>query len=231
MSIKGKKYLKAKSEVDTMQHFNAPAAIENVLKYKFAKFDESVSADFVLGIDAAKGDQVVRGSVLLPHGTGKRSVVVAFVKGDYEEAAKKAGADYVGLEDLVEKIAAGWTDFDHAIATPDVMGALTKVAKILGPRGLLPNKKTGTVTFDVAPIITSLKKGLVSFRNDKGGGLHIGFGKSSFGAEKLKENFAALLKAVASSRPSAARGKFIRKIVVSSTQGLGFKVSLDEVIG
>lgn len=231
MSFKSKKYLAVEKMVDTAASFPSGEAIKKVVDLAFAKFDETVSADFVLGIDAAKGDQVVRGAVLLPHGTGKRAVVVAFVKGDYEDVAKKAGADYCGYEDLMEKILGGWTNFDYAVATPDVMAGLSKVAKVLGPRGLLPNKKTGTVTFDIGPVISDLKKGRVAFRNDKGGGLHIAFGKISFGVEKLRENFAELVKAVVKSKPAASRGKFVRKVVVSSTQGLGFRVSLDDGFG
>lgn len=228
MSVKGKKFLEARDKVGTATSHSATDALQKVADLSFAKFDETVSVDLVLGINPTKGDQVVRGSVMLPHGTGKRAVVVAFVKGEHEDAAKKAGADYVGYDDLIEKVLGGWSDFDYAVATPDVMVGLSKLAKVLGPRGLLPNKKTGTVTFDLAPVIADLKKGRISFRNDKGGGLHVGFGKLSFGHEKLKENFAALLKAVIASKPAAARGKFIRKIVVSSTQGVGVKVSPDE---
>lgn len=228
MAFRGKKYLKAKEAVPTVSSFRIEEALKKVSTLSYAKFDETVSADFVLGIDAAKGDQVVRGSVLLPHGTGKRAIVVAFVKGDYEEVAKKAGADYVGYDDLIEKILGGWTEFDFAVATPDVMAGLSKVAKQLGPRGLLPNKKTGTVTFDIGPVVSDLKKGRISFRNDKGGGLHVGFGKLSFGSEKLRENLLALLKAVVASKPSAARGKYLRKMVISSTHGVGVKVALED---
>jgi large subunit ribosomal protein L1 len=228
MSFKGKKYLEAEKKLGTATFHSVDEALRKVFDLSFAKFDESISADFVLGIDAAKGDQVVRGSVLLPNGTGKRAVVVAFVKGEYEEVARKAGADFVGYDDLIEKVLGGWTDFDYAVATPDVMAGLSKLAKLLGPRGLLPNKKTGTVTFDIAPVVVDLKKGRISFRNDKGGGLHVGFGKLSFGFEKIKENFLALIKSVVSSKPATSRGRFVRKIVISSTQGLGIKLSLDE---
>jgi len=228
MSFRGKKYLSAKEKVGTATSLSLNDALQKVGSLAFAKFDETISADFVLGIDATKGDQVVRGSVLLPNGTGKRAVVVAFVKGDNEDIAKKAGADFVGCDDLIEKILGGWTDFDYAVATPDVMAGLSRVAKVLGPKGLLPNKKTGTVTFEIAPIIADLKKGRISFRNDKGGGLHVGFGRLSFGAEKLRDNFLALVKAVVKSKPAASRGSFVRKIVISSTQGLGLRLSLDE---
>ncbi|MBM3893492.1 50S ribosomal protein L1, partial [Candidatus Dependentiae bacterium] len=150
--------------------------------------------------------------------------------GEYEEQAKKAGADYVGVEELIEKIEGGWADFDAAVATPDLMGAVGRVAKFLGPRGLLPNKKVGTVTFDIAGIVSDLKKGRVSFRNDKTGVLHAPFGKVSFGSDKLIENLSSLVKAVKSSKPATSKGKFIRKITISSTMGVGVSINPDEVV-
>lgn len=228
MAHKSKKYIDAKGRLGDQVVFSVEEALRKVVDLSFAKFDETVSADFVLGIDATKGDQVVRGSVLLPNGTGKKTRVVAFVKGDYEVAAKKAGADFVGYEDLIEKVSAGWTDFDYAVTTPDGMVGLSKLAKILGPRGLLPNKKTGTVSFEIADVVADLKKGRVSFRNDKGGGVHVGFGKISFGVDKLRENLLALIKAMVASKPASSKGKFVRKIVISSTQGVGLKLALDE---
>ncbi len=228
MKFRGKKYVAAKKTVPSTLYSPYVEAMDKVVGLAFAKFDETVSVDIVLGIDATKGDQVVRGSVLLPNGTGKRARVVAFVKADQEEDAKAAGADFVGYEDLIEKVLGGWVDFDYAITTPDAMAGLSKLAKVLGPRGLLPNKKNGTVTFDVKKTVTDLKRGLLSFRNDKGGGMHLGIGKVSFGVEKLKENFTALIKAVVSSKPHASRGKFIRKVTLASTQGVGVKVALDD---
>lgn len=230
MSKQGKKYSKIREKLAAANITNWKSALEFVCKNNPAKFDESVDADVILGIDAAKGEQTVRGSVLLPHGTGKKMRVVVFAKGEYEEQAKKAGADHVGVEDLIEKIEAGWADFDAAVATPDLMAAVGRVAKFLGPRGLLPNKKVGTVTFDVASIVSDLKKGRVSFRNDKTGVLHAPFGKVSFGSDKLIENLASLVKAVKSSKPATSKGKFIRKITISSTMGIGLSINPDEIV-
>jgi len=228
MSKAGKKHLQVKEKMATASLTNWKSALDFVVKNAYAKFDESVDADIVLGIDPAKGEQTVRGSVLLPHGTGKKIRVVVFAKGEYEEAAKKAGADLVGAEDLVAKIEGGWMDFEAAVATPDLMGLVGKVAKQLGPRGLLPNKKVGTVTFDVASIVSDLKKGRVSFRNDKGGVVHAPFGKVSFGPEKLRENLIALIQGVKSAKPPTSRGKYVRKIAVSSTVGVGITINPDE---
>lgn len=230
MSKPGKKHQQAQETLENKEPASNKEALEFVVKSAHKKFDESVDVDIVLGIDPAKGEQNVRGAVLLPHGTGKKVRVAAFVKGDHEDEAEKAGADFVGAEDLVEKIQGGWMDFDAAVATPDMMGMVGKVARILGPRGLLPNKKVGTVTFQVGPIIEELKKGRVSYRNDKGGALHIPFGKVSFGAEKLLENLQALVAAVRASKPPTSKGKFIRKMVVSSTMGVGVSVSADELV-
>ncbi|MBT4594282.1 50S ribosomal protein L1 [bacterium] len=210
---------------------NSPKeTLDAVVKAARVKFDESVDADIVLGIDASKGEQVVRGSVLLPHGTGKKVRVLVFARGEHEAQASAAGADYVGCEDLIEKIESGWMEFDVAVATPDVMGLVGKVARALGPRGLLPNKKVGTVTFDVESIVTDLKKGRVSFRNDKGGVVHAPVGRVSFGADKLNDNLVAFVKAVQSCKPAAAKGKYIKKITVSSTMGIGFPVASEDIV-
>jgi large subunit ribosomal protein L1 len=230
MSKSGKKLTHAKELLKTANVSTSKSSLDFIIKNAFAKFDESVDLDIVLGIDAAKGEQTVRGSVLLPHGTGKKMRVLVFAKGDYEEQAKKAGADYVGAEDLIAKIEAGWMDFDAAVATPDLMGLVGKVAKILGPRGLLPNKKIGTVTFDISSIVSDLKKGRVSFRNDKTGVLHAPFGKVSFGVEKLTANLSALIQAIKASKPAASKGKFIKKLSVSSTMGIGLILNPDELI-
>lgn len=230
MSKIGKKHKKAKEQLVSTTLSSWRDAVKFVINNAHAKFDESVDVDVVLGIDPSKGEQTVRGSALLPHGTGKKIRVLVFAKGKQEDEAKAAGADYVGAEDLIEKIAAGWTDFDVSVATPDLVGLLGKVAKILGPRGLLPNKKLGTVTFDVAGVVSDLKKGRVSFRNDKGGVLHAPFGKVSLGIEKLSENLASLVKAVQASKPAASKGKFIRKVTISSTMGVGVTHSADELL-
>ena len=226
----GKKYLGVREKLKTTKISGFKPALDFVIKNAFAKFDESVDAHVILGVDASKGEQTVRGSVLLPHGTGKKVRIVVFAKGEYEEQAKKAGADFVGVEDLVAKIEGGWTDFEVAVATPDLMGVIGKVAKILGPRGLLPNKKLGTVTFDIASIVSDLKKGRVSFRNDKAGIVHAPFGKVSFGADKLAENLVTLMHAIKGSKPASSKGKYIKKITVSSTMGVGLSLSPDEIV-
>jgi len=229
MSNHGKKYLSIKEKLAQADVNTWSKAIDFVVKNAPAKFDESVDLDIILGIDAAKGEQTVRGSALLPHGTGKKVRVVVFAKDDYADEAKKAGADIVGLEDLIAKVESGWMDFEVAVATPDVMGIVGKVAKILGPRGLLPNKKVGTVTFDVASIVSDLKKGRVSFRNDKTGIVHVPFGKVSFGVEKLLVNLRALMQVVRTSKPPTSKGKFIKKVTISSTMGAGVVINSEEI--
>ncbi len=229
MSKHGKKHVKVKEKLEAAKIDSWKSALDFVTKNAHAKFDESVDAHIILGIDASKGEQTVRGSVLLPHGTGKKMRVLVFAKGEYEEQAKKAGADFVGVEDLIAKIETGWCDFEAAVATPDLMGVVGKVAKVLGPRGLLPNKKVGTVTFDIASIVSDLKKGRVSFRNDKAGVLHAPFGKVSFGTDKLFENLAALVQSVRGNKPSTSKGKFVKKVTLSSTMGVGVSVNPDEV--
>jgi large subunit ribosomal protein L1 len=229
MAKYGKKYLKAREDVDTNSVYSLDEGISKVKDSAFARFDESVDAHISLGIDPTKGDQVVRGSVVLPHGTGKKSVIVAFAKGDAAKKAEEAGADVVGAEELVQKIQDGWLDFTVAVATPDMMGIVGKVAKILGPRGLLPNKKTGTVTVDVSEVISDLKKGKVFFKNDKSGIVHLSFGRVSFDQEKLKENFTSFMKALSGSKPPAAKGKFIKKATITSTMGVGIKVNPEEL--
>lgn len=226
----GKKYRKAKEQVQPGQILPVKEALAKLKGLSFVKFDESVDAHVNLGIDASKGDQVVRGSVVLPHSKGAVARVVVFAKGDYAEQAKKAGADLVGSDDLIEKINGGWMEFDYAVATPDLMAAVGKVAKILGPRGLLPNKKLGTVTFEVADVVADLKKGRVFFKNDKNGIVHFSFGKVSFTPEKLQENLAVFMKALSGSKPASSKGKFLKKLTVSSTMGIGIQVSPDEVL-
>ncbi len=230
MNKVGKKHIDAKKKLVEADVSTLQKALDFIIKNAHAKFDESIEASVVLGIDPSKGEQVVRGSAMLPNGTGKKVRVLVFAKGAHVDAAKKAGADYVGLEEYIEKIEQGWLDFDVSVATPDLMGTISKVAKILGPKGMLPNVKVGTVTFDVASIVSDLKQGRVSFRNDKGGVLHAPFGKLSFGVEKLKVNLASLLKALQASKPASSKGKFLRKIVISSTMGVGIQINADEAI-
>ena len=229
MAKHGKKYRAAISKKPS-NDLGIDVALQQVKDLSFAKFDESVDVSINLGIDASKGEQTVRGSVVLPYSKGKEKVVIVFAKGEYADAAKKAGADFVGMEDLIEKIQGGWLDFDYAVATPDVMGAVGVLAKVLGPRGLLPNKKVGTVTFDVEAIVTDLKKGRVFFRNDKQGIVHFSVGKVSFDVKKLHDNLDALVKAVMASKPATAKGKYLKKMTVSSTMGIGISINPDEFV-
>ncbi len=227
MAERGKKYKKALTLLGKKQVFLPQEGVAKVKEMAYARFDESVDAHVNLGIDPSKGDQVVRSSVVLPHGTGKQIKIVVFAKGDFAEQAIKAGADFVGAEDLIEKIEAGWMDFNYAVATPDLMGLVGRVAKILGPRGLLPNKKVGTVTFDIGLVVEDLKRGRLFFKNDKNGIVHFSFGKVSFDQQKLLENLAAFVKALAGAKPPTSKGKFIKKLTISSTMGLGCPVNVD----
>lgn len=226
----GKKHKQAQELVSLDQAATLKNALELVVKAAHTKFDEAVDADISLGIDPTKGEQSVRGAVLLPHGTGKKTRVIVFAKGDHEEAATKAGADFVGGQDLIDKIKDGWMEFDASVATPDMMGLVGKVARQLGPRGLLPNKKVGTVTLDVARVVEELKKGRVSYKNDKGGIIHASFGRVSLGAQKLQENFEAFIRALRSSKPPTSKGKFLKKVTLSSTMGPGVPVNVDEIV-
>lgn len=230
MSKRGKKYNQAVQKAEREGFFSLQEALDKVKELAYAKFDEMVDVHVNLGIDPTKGDQAVRGSVMLPHGRGKEVKVIVFAKGDKADEAKAAGADYVGDQDLIDKIAKGWMDFDYAVATPDLMGMVGKLAKILGPRGLLPNKKTGTVTFDVAEVVKELKKGKAFFKNDKSGLVHFSFGKISFDKEKLAENFNSFIKVLMASKPAASKGKFFKKMVITSTMGVGIPVNPDEFL-
>lgn len=229
MTMHGKKFRAASEKVDQNKFYSAKEALTKVKELAFAKFNESVDVHINLGIDAAKGEQAVRGSVVLPYSPDRKVRVIVFAKGEYAEEAQKAGADIVGFDDLIEKIEQGWLDFDYAVATPDVMGTVGKLAKILGPRGLLPNKKLGTVTFDVSAVITDLKKGRLFFKNDKQGLLHFSIGKVSYDIEKLNENLVTYLKSLMSVKPPTSKGKFIQKVVVTSTMGPGIPVNVDDI--
>jgi len=230
MSKRGKKYEAAAQKFESEGPIGFSEAIEKAKELAFAKFDESVDVHINLGIDPTKGDQAVRGSVMLPYGRGKDVKVLVFAKGDHLDQAKDAGADYVGGQELVDKISGGWMDFDYAVATPDMMGMVGKLAKILGPRGLLPNKKTGTVTFEVAPVVKELKKGKAFYKNDKSGLVHFSFGKVSFDVEQLKVNLVAFIKALTASKPATSKGKFLKKMTISSTMGIGIAVNPDEFL-
>jgi large subunit ribosomal protein L1 len=221
----GKKYLEAKKLVDRQRLYDPAEAIGLVKRTAIANFDETVEAAIRLGVDPRHADQQVRGTVVLPHGTGKTRRVLVFAKGDKAKEAEEAGADIVGAEELVERIQGGWLDFDVAIATPDMMGVVGKLGRILGPRGLMPNPKTGTVTMDIARAVKEVKAGKIEFRVDKAGIVHAPIGKVSFPEERLQENFQALIEAVIRAKPAAAKGQYIRAISLSSTMGPGVKVN------
>ena len=229
--MSGKKYKKMSEKVDANKKYSIDEAFGLVVETAPAKFDESVDAAFRLGVDPKQSDQQVRGAIALPNGLGKKVRVIVFAKGPKEADAKNAGADFVGADDLVQKIQGGWLDFDKAIATPDMMSTVSKVAKILGPRGLMPNPKIGTVTMNVAEAVSAEKKGKLDFRVDKAGIIHASVGKKSMGSEKLKENFMALLGAVLRAKPSTSKGLYIKSVAVSSTMGPGVKIDANEAMG
>lgn len=224
MSKIGKKYLEAKKKVGVEDKNDVSEAVKKVVEVSYPKFDETVDVAVRLGVDPKHAEQMVRGTVALPHGIGKTVRVIVFAKGEKEKEARDAGADDTGSDDLIAKIAGGWMEFDCAIATPDMMGAVSKLGKVLGPRGLMPNPKVGTVTFDVGRAVTEVKAGRVEFRVDKTGNLHVPIGKVSFGADKLRENLIALMETVVKAKPATSKGTYLRNIVVSSTMGPGVKI-------
>ncbi|RII25898.1 MAG: 50S ribosomal protein L1 [Geobacter sp.] len=225
----GKKLKEALAKVDRAKSYPLQDGINLVKSNTFTKFDETVDVAVRLGVDPRHADQMVRGAVVLPNGLGKDVRVLVFAKGEKEKEARDAGADYVGAEDLVAKIQEGWFDFDTAIATPDMMGVVGKIGKLLGPRGLMPNPKVGTVTFDLARAVKESKSGKVEFRVEKAGIIHAPVGKVSFEGEKLKENILALLDALMKAKPSAAKGTYMKKITISSTMGPGVRLDVSEV--
>ena len=226
MAKKGKRYAEAFAKVDRSVYYDASQALGLVVDTASAKFDETVEAHIKLGVDSRHADQQVRGAIVLPHGTGKTKRVLVFAKGEKAKEAEAAGADFVGAEELVQKIQGeNWFDFDIVVATPDMMGVVGRLGRVLGPQGLMPNPKTGTVTNDVAQAIADIKAGKVEYRTDKANLIHVPTGKVSFGAEKLTENIRALITEVVKARPAAAKGKYIRSITVSSTMGPGVKLN------
>jgi len=229
MAKRGKKYIEAAKKIEREKLYSLSEAAELLKETGTAKYDETADMAIKLGVDPRKADQMVRGTVLLPHGTGKEVKVLVFAKGEKEQEAKDAGADFVGADDLVEKIKGGWLDFDKAVATPDMMGVVGKVARVLGPRGLMPNPKVGTVTFDLKETIGDLKKGKVEFRTEKGGILHVPVGKVSFDKEKLCDNIQALLDTVNKLKPLSSKGQYLKNVVLSSTMGPGIKIDVAEV--
>ncbi len=222
----GKKYAEVAKLVDSANQYEPSEAIELVKKTSRAKFDETVEVAFRLGLDVKKADQQLRGAVVLPHGTGKVQRVLVFAKGDKAKEAEAAGADYVGDEDMINKINQGWFEFDVVVATPDMMASVGKLGRVLGPKGLMPNPKTGTVTFDVSKAIAEIKAGKIEYRTDKQGNIHAPIGKVSFEDEKLIENFRALVDTIQRAKPAAAKGTYMRNVTVSSTMGPGVKVKL-----
>jgi len=220
----GKKFQEAKSKVDPLKRYAFEDAVKGAIESSFVKFDETIDIAVKLGVDPRHADQMVRGSIILPNGIGKEVKVLVFAKGEKEKEATDAGADFVGNEDLIEKIKGGWFGFDKAVATPDVMGTVGKIGKMLGPRGLMPNAKTGTVTFDVARAVNELKAGKIDYRVEKAGIIHVPMGKVSFGPEKIIENLIAFLDSVVRNKPASSKGTYIRSIGVSTTMGPGFKV-------
>lgn len=225
---RSKRYTLLREKVDTTRLWTLEEAVRLVKGIATAKFSESVEIAVRLGIDPKKQDQLVSGTVALPYGTGKKVRVLAFVKGDKITEAQAAGADYVGFEDLIEKISAGWTDFDIAVATPDTMAMVGRLGKILGPRGVMPSPKTQTVTFDIGAAIKALKAGRISYRTDKTGNVHAVVGKVSFGERELIENIRTFIAELARNKPATAKGQFIRKVVLSSTMGIGVRVDPKE---
>lgn len=224
MLRKGKRILAAKAKVELGKRYTLREATEIVASMPCAKFDETVDVAVRLGVNPAHADQMVRGSVVLPNGLGKAVRILVFAKGEKEKEALEAGADLIGNEEVIEKIKGGWLEFDRVISTPDMMGSVGKIGKILGPRGLMPNPKVGTVTFEVANAVNELKSGKVEFRVEKAGIVHSPVGKVSFGAEKLRENVSALLETIIKLKPASSKGIYIKSISLSSTMGAGVRI-------
>ena len=226
---KSKKYLDALSKVDTDKLYGVDEALELAKSVSFAKFDETVDLAFRLGVDPRHADQMIRGALALPAGTGKTVRVCVITSGDNIKAAEEAGADFVGGDDIVQKIAGGWLDFDRVIASPEMMGKLGKIGRVLGPRGLMPNPKLGTVTRDVAKAVQEQKAGKVEYRTEKNGIVHVSIGKKSFSSEQLKQNFLAITGAIFKAKPSSAKGTYLKSLTVSTTMGPGVRLDTLEV--
>ena len=231
MASVGKRYAAAVKQIDPGKAYSVEEALGAVKSTAKARFDETVDMAIRLGVDPKHADQMVRGAVVLPHGIGKSVRVLVFAKGEKEREAREAGADYVGAEDLIEKIQGGWLAFDSTIATPDLMGQVGKLGKVLGPRGLMPNPKVGTVTFDVSRAVREAKAGKVEFRVDKAGNVHVPVGKISFQTEQLVANAMAMIEAIMRAKPPAAKGNYLRALTVSSTMGPGVRLDVQKVAG
>ncbi|PIK26053.1 50S ribosomal protein L1 [Bacillus pumilus] len=224
MAKKGKKYVEATKLIERTKAYDVAEAVSLTKKANTAKFDATVEVAFRLGVDPRKNDQQIRGAVVLPNGTGKTQRVLVFAKGEKAKEAEAAGADYVGDSDYITKIQQGWFDFDVIVATPDMMGEVGKIGRVLGPKGLMPNPKTGTVTFEVEKAINEIKAGKVEYRVDKAGNIHAPIGKVSFEDEKLVENFATIYDTILKAKPAAAKGVYVKNVSVTSTMGPGVKV-------
>lgn len=229
MSANGKSYQAASAKVDRNQRYPLEDSLRLVKETARAKFDETVELAVRLGVDPRQADQNVRGTVTLPHGMGKAVRVLAFAKGDKEKEAQEAGADFVGADDLIKKISDGWFDFDKAVATPDMMGAVGRIGKVLGPRGLMPNPRTGTVTMDIGKAVKEIKAGKLDYRVDKAGIVHVPVGKASFGAEQLIDNAKAVLLSILRAKPASAKGNYVRGVTISTTMGPGIKLDLSQI--
>jgi len=230
MAIHGKKYEEAAKLIDDKKLYESEEAFELLKKTACAKFDETIEVAIKLGVDPKYADQQVRGAVVLPHGTGKSKIVLVFAKGEKAKEAEAAGADFVGAEELVTKIQGGWTGFDVAVATPDMMGTVGRLGKVLGPKGLMPNPKVGTVTLDVTRAINEIKAGKIEYRTDKAGNIHAPIGKASFDNDKLIANFSTLVETLIKVKPAASKGQYLRSITLSTTMGPGVKVNTLKVI-
>jgi len=229
MAAVSKKKVEARSKIDRTQKYSLEEGLQAILSATYAKFDESVDVAVKLGVDPRHADQMVRGTCVLPHGTGKSVRVLAFAKGEKEKEALDAGADHVGSEELAKKIQDGWLDFDKAVATPDMMGVVGKLGKIMGPRGMMHNPKVGTVTFDIGRAVSELKGGKVEFRVEKAGIVHCPVGRVSFGTEKLTENLKSLLESIIRLKPSASKGVYLKGVSISTTMGPGIKLDPQEI--
>src|SRR5690625_1626721 len=230
MAKKGKRYLEASKLIDRSKVYDIEEAVELLKQAANAKFDETIEAAFRLGVNPKNADEQIRGAMVLPHGTGKTQKVLVFAKGDKAKEAEAAGADYVGDQDLIEKINQGWFDFDVIVATPDVMAEVGKLGRVLGPKGLMPNPKTGTVTFDVEKAVSDIKAGQVEYRVDNASNLHVPIGKISFENEHLVENFDAMTKTIVAAKPQSSKGIYMRNVTVTSTMGPGIKVDISEYV-
>lgn len=234
MSKHGKKYLKSREKITGETRYVFAEAVQKAIDLSYTKFDETIDIAIRLGVDPRHADQMVRGTVVLPNGLGKEIKVLVFSKGEKEQEALDAGADFAGSDDLIEKIKGGWLDFDKAVATPDMMGSVGKIGRLLGPRGLMPNAKTGTVTFDISRAVNELKAGKIDFRVEKAGIIHTSVGKVSFGAEKIMQNLSALIETVVRLKPASSKGTYLNGIVISTTMGPGIKIdtaSVKDLIG